>query len=472
MKIIGFSFYTFLTLSLILSPWAVSEAAANETPPNIVLVLIDDMGWMDLACQGNSKVSTPVIDQIAKDGMRFTDAYSAAPVCSPTRASIMTGLSPARLHITNHIPDQKRFIPKNAKLLPAAMKNVLDLEYETLAERLKELGYKTGFFGKWHLSGKYKRGDQGRGDLRYAPEKHGFDVNVGGSCYGGPPTFFDPYGIYSLPSRKKGEYLPDRLVDEIGTFMEKNKKDPIFISLWYYTVHWPMEAPESYLKKYRGKEGPGLKDHRYGAMIEALDDSMGVLLKKIESLGLTDNTIIVFTSDNGGFSGVADMRPLRESKGYLYEGGIRVPMIVKWPGKIRKGSICKKPVVSTDLYPTLIDIAGGSRDSDRQLDGVSIKPLLLEKGSFDRSALYFHYPNYAFHQGNRLGSAIREGDWKLIEYFDTGELELYNLAKDIGEKKNLASQNAKLAARLKEKLHIWRKEVKAAMPTLNPNHVK
>jgi arylsulfatase A-like enzyme len=427
--------------------------------PNILFILIDDLGWMDLHCQGNSAVHTPNIDRFAEQGMRFIDAYAAAPVCSPTRAAIITGQSPARLQITNHIPDRKSFVPDNAKLLPADMLDHLPLEAETLAERLQAAGYATAFLGKWHLSGPEKP------PTGFEPDRQGFDLNLGGCGLGGPPTFFDPYRIFSLPSRKPGEYLPDRLADETIAFMAENRSRPFFVALWNYTVHWPMEAPAVLLDKYAGHEGPGLNDSRYGAMIEAMDLATGRILDALKRLELESNTLVIFTSDNGGFSGVADNRPLRNGKGDLYEGGIRVPLIVRWPGRVEPGSVCRTPVVSMDFYPTLLETAGLAQRTDLLLDGESLMPLLRQSGGLDRDSLYFHYPNYAWHRSNRLGGAIRKGPYKLIERFDDGSLELFDLENDLSEKRNLAAEKPELAAELAGELRDWREEVGATMPT-------
>ena len=315
------------TFSLLLSFKVLSK-------PNVLFILIDDMGWMDLGCQGNKNLRTPNIDNLAKGGMRFTDAYAPAPVCSPTRASIITGQSPARLQITNHLPHQDRFTPKDSKLLPAKMLNHLSLESETLAERLKkDAHYATAFIGKWHLY-------TGR-DKKYNPLNQGFDINIGGCSYGGPPTFFDPYRIDFLPDRKEGEYLPNRLADEAIAFIsEQNSKDkPFFVALWNYTVHWPMEAPDKLVEKYKNLPVKGYRDYRYAAMIEAMDIAIGKVLKSLDDLNITEETLVIFTSDNGPFGGVGDASPLRADKGHLYEGGIRVPLIVRWPGKVEAGAV-------------------------------------------------------------------------------------------------------------------------------------
>jgi len=427
--------------------------------PNILFILIDDMGWMDLGCQGNENLHTPNIDALARDGIRFTDAYAPAPVCSPTRAAIMTGQSPARLQITNHLPHQDRFTPKDSKILPAKMLNHLPLKHVTLAERLKEdAGYATAFIGKWHLY-------TGR-EEKYNPLNQGFDINIGGCSYGGPPTFFDPYRIDFLPDRKKGEYLPDRLADETIAFMgeQKLKKKPFFVTLWNYTVHWPMEAPAKLVEKYKDLPVKGYRDHRYAAMIEAMDSAIGKVLRSLDELQISDDTLVIFSSDNGPFGGVGDARPLRADKGHLYEGGIRVPLIVRWPGKVKPGMIDQTPIILTDFFPTILDAAGISPDPNSPVDGENILPHLKGEKKLKDRAIHWHYPNFAFHRDNRLGSAIREGDYKLLHFYDTDSVELYNVRKDISEKNDLSGELPKLASRLKGKLKSWLKESGAVMP--------
>ncbi|MED5258736.1 MAG: sulfatase [Verrucomicrobiota bacterium] len=428
--------------------------------PNVLFILIDDMGWMDLGCQGNKNLRTPNIDNLAKGGMRFTDAYAPAPVCSPTRAAIITGQSPARLQITNHLPHQDRFTPKDSKLLPAKMLNHLSLESETLAERLKkDAHYATAFIGKWHLY-------TGR-DKKYNPLNQGFDINIGGCSYGGPPTFFDPYRIDFLPDRKEGEYLPNRLADEAIAFIsEQNSKDkPFFVALWNYTVHWPMEAPDKLVEKYKNLPVKGYRDHRYAAMIEAMDIAIGKVLKSLDDLNITEETLVIFTSDNGPFGGVGDASPLRADKGHLYEGGIRVPLIVRWPGKVEAGAVEETPVILTDLHPTILAATGLDLNSTIPNDGHNLLPLLKGKEKLKNRAVYWHYPNFAFHRDNRLGSAIREGDHKLIHFYDTDSVELYNLKNDISEKNDLSGKMPQLASRLKNKLKVWLQDSGAVMPT-------
>ena len=446
-------FITVFTFSLLLSFKVLSK-------PNVLFILIDDMGWRDLGCQGNKNLRTPNIDNLAKGGMRFTDAYAPAPVCSPTRAAIITGQSPARLQITNHLPHQDRFTPKDSKLLPAKMLNHLSLESETLAERLKkDAHYATAFIGKWHL---YTGGDK-----KYNPLNQGFDINIGGCSYGGPPTFFDPYRIDFLPDRKEGEYLPNRLADEAIAFIsEQNSKDkPFFVALWNYTVHWPMEAPDKLVEKYKNLPVKGYRDHRYAAMIEAMDIAIGKVLKSLDDLNITEETLVIFTSDNGPFGGVGDASPLRADKGHLYEGGIRVPLIVRWPGKVEAGAVEETPVILTDLHPTILSATGLDFNSTIPNDGHNLLPLLKGKEKLKNRAVYWHYPNFAFHRDNRLGSAIREGDHKLIHFYDTDSVELYNIKNDIGEKNDLSGKMPQLASRLKNKLKVWLQDSGAVMPT-------
>jgi len=437
-------------------------APASKRRTNIILIMIDDLGWMDLHCQGNNRLDTPNIDRLASQGMRFTDAYSAAPVCSPTRAAIMTGQSPARLGLTTHIPDRPQYRPKDAKLLSAKTLNALPLEHVTIAERLKEAGYATGFFGKWHLSRAWLQ--EGLSEQELRPEYQGFDLNIGGCSFGGPPSYFDPYRNPTIKSRREGEYLPDRLADEAAAFIRAHQEEPFFVALWNYTVHWPMEAPQKLIDKYEERIGPGLKDPRYGAMIEAMDAAVGRILATIDELKIAGQTLVIFTSDNGGFDGVSDNRPLRASKGHLYEGGIRVPLIVRQPGVVPANTICREPVISTDFYPTLLDAAGLTPRAGKTLDGETICPLLKQTGPLKRKAIYFHYPNYAWHGSNRLGGAVREGDYKLIEQYDDGSVELYNIAEDIGEKQDLTTKMPRKAAELKRKLDAWLAESHAIMP--------
>ena len=441
-----------------------SAIPVSKKRTNIILIMIDDLGWMDLHCQGNERLDTPNIDKLAREGMRFTDAYSAAPVCSPTRAAIMTGQSPARLGITNHLPDRPQFQPKNATLRSAKTLEHLPLEQLTIAERLKEARYATAFMGKWHLSGRGKPENGHLEESKLRPEYQGFDVNIGGCGLGGPPSYFEPYRIPNINPRREGEYLPDRLADEAIDFIRGHNEEPFFLALWNYTVHWPMQAPQSLVNKYKERVGPGLKDPRYGAMIEAMDSAVGRVMTTVDELKLTNRTLVIFTSDNGGYDGVSDNRPLRGSKGYLYEGGIRVPLIVRWPGLVRPNTTCQTPVISTDFYPTLLEAAGLTPKTGKMIDGESIMPILKQTDHLKRKAIFFHYPNYAWHRSNRLGGAIREGDYKLIKRYEDDSFELYNLADDISEKRDLSGEMPQKTSELKRKLEAWLIESGANMP--------
>lgn len=437
-----------------------APAAAPPTPPNIVVILVDDLGWMDLHCQGNPLLDTPQLDRLAKQGMRFTDAYAAAPVCTPTRAAMMTGKSPARLAITNHAPGHRPgFVPKGQDLAEAETLTYLPLGEVTIAERLKKAGYATGFIGKWHLSHRKGADANGPWEPQLRPEHQGFDLNIGGCDRGGPPSFFEPYGIPNIPPRRKGDYLPERLADECISFLRTNQAKPFFLCWWDYSVHYPIQAPEQLIQKYRQR--PGVKDPAYAAMIEGMDTAIGRVLQELDFLGLATNTLVLFTSDNGSLFG---NEPLRANKGFLYEGGIRVPWIVRWPGIVKPGSTCSVPVISTDTYSTLLEAAGLQPVPEQAPDGESLLPLLRQTGSLQRKALYFHYPNYAFHQRNRLGGAIREGDFKLIRNYDDDSLELYNLAADLGETRNLSATHPEMTQRLTAKLESWLKSSGARMP--------
>ncbi len=442
----------------------------RAAPQNVILIMADDLGWMDLHCQGNERVNTPRLDTLARQGVRFTNAYAAAPVCSPTRGAMITGLAPARLHITQHGKDGAAFWPKDRHLQPPVAEHVLPLRTITLAERLKGAGYATGFFGKWHLSGDHNPKDPAAEGPDFWPEHQGFDVNIGGCGLGGPPTYFDPYRIPAIKPRKQGEYLTDRLADETITFMQANHKKPMFICLWTYNPHYPFEAPVDLIAKYKGQEGPGLKNAVYGAQIEATDRAIGRVLDEIERLSIADNTLVLFTSDNGGWDGATDNRPLRAGKGDLYEGGLRVPLLLRWPNLVSTGkpvipgSTNDTPTISMDLPATILDAAGVKLRQDESLDGVSLRPL-LEGKKLDRESLYFHYPHYAWHKSNRPGGAVRSGSFKLIRRYDDNSLELFDLENDLSEKRNLAAQMPDMATKLDEQLGRWLKETSAQMPT-------
>lgn len=445
--------------------------------PNVVLILVDDLGWTGLSCYGSDLHETPNIDRFARGAVRFTDAYAAAPVCTPTRASIMTGKSPARLHITvwhEASGDPPKWMRR--RLVPPVTEGNLQLAETTLAEVLHDEGYLTAHVGKWHL-----------GNAAHYPENQGFDVNMGGSFWGCPPTFFYPYrGLFGgerelryVPGTSfgaKGEYLTDRLTDEALRIVDRAGDQPFFLNLCYYTVHTPIEGKPKMVEYYRKKIKEGL-DHdnaHYAAMHQSLDGNVGRVLSKLDERGIADNTIVVFTSDNGGFVNnykgqrVTGNKPLRSGKGSLYEGGIRVPLIVHWPGVTQPGRVCNEPVITTDFYPTIREIVGapGNEQHNQQLEGLSLVPLLKNaNASLDRDTLCFHYPHY--YPTTSPVSAIRAGDWKLLHYYEDGHVELYDLANDLGETTDLSEEMPDRAAQLLGRLSEWRDSVGAQLPTAN-----
>ena len=456
---------------------AESPAAAAERP-NIVMILADDLGWADIGCYGADLHETPNLDRLARQGMRFTNAYAAAPVCSPTRASIMTGKYPARLGMTIWSEASAR-PPQTKKLIPPITLGDLPHEQVTIAEVLKGAGYFTAHVGKWHL-----------GQAAYYPQTQGFDINIGGTFWGAPTTFFYPYSgsgrwgnefryVPHLELGEEGEYLTDRLTDEALGIMEKVKDKPFFLNLWYHTVHTPIEGKPELVEYYKRQVKPGMhhQNYEYAAMVHSLDENVGRIMKRIAELGIEERTIVIFLSDNGGLGGqgktksVTSNYPLRSGKGSLYEGGTRVSMIVKWPNVTRAGSVCNQPVSSIDLYPSILDITSlaGDPDHNPDVDAVSIAQLLKNPTKrLDRKDLYWHYPHYYATTGPV--SAIRQGDWKLLEYHEDGRLELYNLADDLGESNDLAKQKPDLAKKLQKQIHDWRRSANAQMPAINPEH--
>jgi arylsulfatase A-like enzyme len=454
---------------------------------NFVFILIDDMGWTDAGCYGAAFYETPNIDKLAAQGMRFTNAYAACPVCSPTRASILTGKYPARLNLTDWIPGRQSNGPRpDEKLIGPRFAQQMSLKEFTLAEALKEAGYATAFIGKWHL-----------GDEMYYPEYQGFESNIGGISYGWPVGgYFSPYKNPKITDGPKGEYLTDRLADEALKFLDENSDKPFLLYLSHYAVHTPLESKKDLTEKYQAKadklpqpqtrfapegdvETRQVQDHAvYAGMVQSVDEGVGRIMEKIDRLGLAENTCIIFMSDNGGLSTAegspTSNLPLRAGKGWLYEGGIREPMIIKWPGVVKPAGLCHEPVISNDFYPTILEMAGLKLLPEQHIDGVSIVPLLRlppggESGKPDRKALYWHYPHYS-NQGGKPSGAIRCGDYKLIEFYEDERVELYNLKDDIGEKNNLAEQLPEKTAELKKMLHDWRNSVNAQMPQPNPNY--
>jgi arylsulfatase A-like enzyme len=463
-----------LLISLLVSASAFAQLRNATRPPNIVLLLIDDYGWADTGCYGSTYHRTPNIDRLAARGMRFTDAYAAAPVCSPTRAALMTGKHPARLHLTDWLPG--RDDKPNQKLARPTIQQQLPLAETTLAEALKQAGYATAHIGKWHLGG-----------AGFEPEKQGFDLNIAGDHTGTPLSYFAPYQrngrfMPGLETAPPGEYLTDRLTTEAERFIEQHKDKPFFLYLPHYTTHIPMRAKAELIAKYRAlpKPASGQSNPVYAAMIESMDDSIGRLTRKLEQLGLSDNTVFMFTADNGGLAmpegadtPATTNAPLRAGKGYLYEGGIRVPLIVAWPQKIKAGSLNRTPVSSADLFATAVEIAGLKNTTG--VDGMSLLPLLTGRGRFRREALFWHYPHYSNQSVNggdinQPGAAIRQGDLKLIEFYQDNHVELYDLKNDLSERNDLSKARPQVAAKLRQKLAAWRQAVNAQMMTLNPNY--
>jgi arylsulfatase A-like enzyme len=444
------------------------KCSNKKDKPNIVLILIDDLGWKDVGYMGSDFYETPNIDKLASQGMVFTNAYSNAPNCAPTRASLLTGLYTPR-HKIFTVNSSARGKSHLRKLIPTPNTTRLDTRFPTIASTLKEAGYISGSFGKWHL------GD----DLKDGPLAFGFDMNVGGNHLGHPKNYFSPYKNSSISDGPEGEYLTDRLTDEALEFIDKNQDNPFFLYLTHYTVHTPLQAKKELIKKYQTKKAGEIHNNpTYAAMIESMDESVGRILKKLQELQLEESTIVFFISDNGGHGSITSQEPLRGAKGMLYEGGIRVPMIVQWKGKVKEKTICEIPVMTTDFLPTILASIRKPVQTDIKIDGVSILPLLFQMENFNRETLYWHFPAYLERYRGMTEpwritptSAIRDGDWKLLEFFEDGKLELYNLKDDIGEKNNLADSLPEKAEELHEKLKKWRQEINAPVPTeLNPGY--
>jgi arylsulfatase A-like enzyme len=515
--------YALLLLAAAVAP---ASTVAAERLPNVVLFLVDDLGATDLGCYGSRFYETPHVDRLAKDGVRFTQAYAACHVCSPTRASILTGKYPARLQMTDWLPGRKEF--PFQKLQNARIRQQLPDGEVTLAEALRKQGYATGHFGKWHL-----------GEEPSGPLKHGFDVQVPRWNKGWPKAgYHAPLQLDGLEDQP-GDYLTDRLTDEAVQFIEEKKDRPFFLYLSHFAVHDPIQGRADLVKKYQAKlqrsapekegafvlegnpaaEPPLSSDElaallkedayqgfrvfpkqtvkikqrqdnvQFAAMVEGMDESLGRVLAKLQTLGLADNTIVIFVSDNGGMSAANFGRPdrvipparldaaystsnlpLRGGKGWLYEGGIRVPLIVKWPGKGRSAAACDVPVISTDLYPSLLEMAGLATLPEQHVDGMSFVPLVQGATKLEREALYWHFPHYSNHGMQSPGGAVRRGDYKLIEYFENNTVQLFNLAKDPGEQHDLARQEPESAARLTAMLHRWRETVAAQRMESNPDY--
>ena len=453
--------------------------AAQKKPLNFVFFLVDDLGYMDVGCNNpDSLYETPHIDGLARSAMRFTDGYAANPVCSPTRYSIMTGKYPSRVDATNFFSGRR-----GGRFMPAPLNDKMPLAEATIAETLRSRGYATFFAGKWHLGPTEE----------FWPTRQGFDVNKGGWSRGGPygpGKYFTPYGNPRLEDGPEGEHLPDRLATEASQFIEQHKDGPFLTYLAFYSVHTPLVGRPDLIKKYERKiERLGLAEKEqfadeeqalpidaprrvrtiqahatYAAMVEAMDQAVGKVLAKLEELGLDDNTAVMLMSDNGGLStsegSPTSNLPLRGGKGWVYEGGIREPFMIRWPGVAKPGSTCDVPVISTDFYPTMLEMAGLPPRPRQHRDGVSLVPLLRGGKRLDRDAIYWHYPHYS-NQGGFPGGAIRMGDWKLIERFEDGRVHLYNLADDLGERHDLAAKQPERVAAMRKKLHAWYIDVDA-----------
>ncbi|MFP3902734.1 MAG: sulfatase [Armatimonadota bacterium] len=454
--------------------------------PNVIFILIDDMGWKDLACYGSDFYETPNIDRLAQEGMTFTDAYAACPVCSPTRASIQTGKYPARLGLTNWIPGEAK-----GKLLEAPYIKHLPLDEYTIARALDAAGYNTWHVGKWHL-----------GEEPYWPQQHGYKENIGGCDWGQPKEgYFSPWNIPGMTNAPEGTYLTDHLSEQACGLIRDNDDAPFFLHMSYYTVHCPIQAKLQHIERFEQKvrdmgldevktfeEGEHFpcehkKDKRvirrlvqsnpvYASMIWSLDEGVGRILDTLEETGELDNTIIFFFSDNGGLATSEGSptcnAPLAEGKGWMYEGGTREPLIVTWPGITDPGSQCSVPTTSTDFYPTILEMTGLEPMPHQHCDGESLVGLLGGENELERDAIFWHYPHYG-NQGGTPGCSVRAGDYKLIEFFEDGRLELYNLREDLSEGNDLSQDMPQKTQELHERLREWRDEVEANMPRENPD---
>lgn len=475
--------FRFLVAVLALG-WVVQLQAASPRPRNVLIVLADDYGAMDIGST-NPKTfyETPNLDRFARQAVRFTDGYSANPVCSPTRFSIMTGRYPTRSGLTNWLPGLRVERFENAPLT-----REMPLAETTLAEVLKPLGYRTAFVGKWHLGESEK----------FWPEAQGFEINVGGYSKGSPASYFSPYHNPRLADGPPGEHLTMRLADETMALLEKFKGEgkPFLLHHCFYDVHTPLRAPAELVEKYRAKaQRLGLKDtfieeHQYyvstteprrvravqshavyAAMVESMDTAFGRILRRLEELGLADDTLVIFTSDNGGLStsegAPTSNLPFRGGKGWVYEGGIRVPFLVRLPGAPRPGSTSDVPVMSTDIFATAVDFAGAQPPAGTTIDGKSLLPLLREGKPPARDALFWHYPHYG-NQGGFPGGAVRIGDWKLVENYEDGSVALYNLRDDVGEQHDLAKRQPERVTALRARLHAWYRETGAKFMQAKP----
>ncbi|WP_236980481.1 sulfatase [Membranihabitans maritimus] len=471
-------FFFFLLPFFTLGTLSAQESQSNQ---NVIVIIADDLGWSDLGIYGSDLHETPNLDRLARENVRFSQFYSASPVCSPTRASIITGKHPARLHMTTHFEnsgdysESSAFVHNRRMVKPTTVGN-LPLEEETIAEIFKKAGYFTAHLGKWHL-----------GNFDYYPENHGFDINIGGTAWGAPDTYWYPFGgnnyqkqLRYIPGLELGShdssYLTDRLTDRAIEIIDAKKDQRFFIQLSYYNPHTPIEGKPDWVEYFKKKVKPGMKhkNYNYAAMIASLDENVGRIIDKLEIEEIQEETIIVFLSDNGGRIGpyfdwetVANNQPLRSGKGSLYEGGIRVPLIIKWPGRTEGGKVCNIPAMTTDLLPTLVEMNNLKASSD-EIDGLNLATLLENPDfEFGREYLFWHYPHY--YSTTTPVNAVRNGDWKLLHYFEDDKIELYNLKGDIGETEDLTNIYPEKANDLYGKLLEWRKEVNAQFPAFNPD---
>lgn len=463
------------------SSWARDTEAKTKT--NFVFLLVDDLGWADLGCFGSTFHKTPNIDGLCNSGMKFTHGYAACPVCSPTRASILTGRHPVRVEITDWIPGRKT--AKDAKFKHVEDRNNLALDETTIAETLKENGYQTFFAGKWHL-----------GDRGHWPKDQGFDFNIGGNSKGSPPGgYYAPWKNPTLKAEKPKEYVTERLTDESIKFLNgRDPEKPFLLYLSYYNVHTPITPYRKRIKQFKKAanetfngstpvqpEGTGNSRMRqdnpaYASMVSAVDDSVGSILETLKQLSLDENTVVIFFSDNGGLCttpkpGPTSNLPLRSGKGWLYEGGVREPMIIRAPGVTNPGTVCKNSVVSMDFFPTMLELAGLASKPESHVDGQSLVPMLKDATKAEVRTLYWHYPHYHGSMWNP-GASILEGDWKLIEFYERDDCELYNLADDQGESNDLSKQRPEVTKKLRSKLAAWQKDMGAQMPQPNPDFQK
>lgn len=503
----------------------------KSSKPNIIFFMVDDLGWSDLGFQGSTFYETPNIDKLARESVSFSNAYAASHVCSPSRASLISGQYPARLHLTDWLPGRKNY--PFQKLSNADIVQHLPYDILTLPEILKQNGYATAIIGKWHL-----------GEDSLSTERQGFDLHIPDYNKGWPNgTYFSPYNMKGLEGGPDGEYLTDRLTSEAIKYIDAHKEKPFFLYLSHFAVHDPIEGRPDLVKKYQKKlagmpvpktvpfilepnpddsiqltrdelnellrqpdyQGFELSPHRtvkikqiqdnvqFAAMVESVDESLGRIISELDRLGLRDNTIVIFFSDNGGMSAANYFKPdrkiaaknldkafstsnlpLRGGKGWLYEGGIREPLIISWKGtKLKKGSVSDIPVISTDFYPTLIELAGITSPSQMHLDGVSIAPVLENSGKtkeLKSRALYWHFPQYSNHGQQSPGGAIRLGDYKLLEYYENCRVQLFDLRKDPGELHDLSEEMPQKTEQLKKMLDDWRIVINANMPYANPGY--